>query len=90
MRENEDEKLDVADPACGDANGTGCKPGRKGFAIAREMDERDQGWVDQQASLLMVLRNKHGQQSTREIRVRSLEVEADGDKSLTISTVPRM
>ena len=68
--------------------GQAASPEEKGFAIAREMDERDQGWVDQQASLLMVLRNKHGQQSTREIRVRSLEVEADGDKSLTIFDSP--
>ena len=60
----------------------------KGLAIAMEMDERDKGWVDQQASLVMVLRNKQGQESTRRIRVRSLEVEADGDKSLTISDSP--
>ena len=60
----------------------------KGLAIAMEMDERDKGWVDQQASLVMVLRNKQGQESTRRIRVRSLEVEADGDKSLTIFDSP--
>lgn len=60
----------------------------KGLAIAVEMDERDKGWVDQQASLVMVLRNKHGQESTRRIRVKSLEVEADGDKSLTIFDSP--
>ena len=63
-------------------------PEEKGRAIAIEMDHRDQGWVDQQASLLMVLRNKHGQESTREIRVRSLEIEGDGDKSLTIFDTP--
>ena len=61
---------------------------KKGLAIAVEMDERDKGWVDQQASLVMVLRNKHGQESTRRIRVKSLEVEADGDKSLTIFDSP--
>lgn len=60
----------------------------KGLAIAMEMDEWDKGWVDQQASLVMVLRNKQGQESTRRIRVRSLEVEADGDKSLTIFDSP--
>ena len=37
-------------------------PEEKGLAIALEMDQRDQGWEDQQASLLMVLRNKHGQE----------------------------
>ncbi len=41
------------------------------------------------ADLLMILKNKHGQQSARKIRVRTLEVEGDGDKSLTIFDNPR-
>lgn len=61
----------------------------KGLAIAIEADERDVGWVDQSANMLMTLRNKQGQESIREIRVRSLEVQGDGDKSLTIFDRPR-
>ena len=60
----------------------------KGLAIALEMDRRDHGWVDQQAHLVMVLRNKQGQKSTREIRVKSLEIDADGDKSMIIFDTP--
>lgn len=37
----------------------------------------------------MTLRNKHGQESLRLIRVRTLEVVDDGDKSLTIFDNPR-
>ena len=60
----------------------------KGLAIAIEMDERDRGWLDQQANLVMLLRNKQGQESTRQLRVKSLEVVSDGDESLTIFDSP--
>jgi len=61
----------------------------KGLAIAIEADRRDTGWGDQTASLKMVLRNRHGQESIREIRSRTLEVDGDGDKSLSIFDNPR-
>ena len=64
-------------------------PEEKGLAIAIEADRRDTGWQDQTARLKMVLRNRHGQESTRLIRTRSLEVEGDGDKSLSIFDSPR-
>ena len=63
-------------------------PEEKGLAIATEADQRDIGWVDQSADMLMTLRNKQGEQSTRRIRVRALEVDGDGDKSLTIFDHP--
>lgn len=62
---------------------------QRGLEIAVEMDRRDTGWTDQQADMLMVLRNRQGQESRREIRVRTLEVNGDGDKSLTIFDHPR-
>ena len=37
----------------------------------------------------MVLKNKHGQESIRKIRIRTLEVKGDGDKSLSIFDNPR-
>ncbi|MFC1742485.1 outer membrane lipoprotein-sorting protein [Candidatus Riflebacteria bacterium] len=61
----------------------------KGLQIAREADRRDQGFGDFTANMLMVLKNKHGQKSSRKIRYRTLEVKGDGDKSLTIFDNPR-
>jgi hypothetical protein len=64
-------------------------PEEKGLAIAVEMDRRDTGWLDQQSDLSMILRNKHGEESTRALRIRTKEVEGDGDKSLTVFDTPR-
>ena len=64
-------------------------PEEKGLAIAIEADERDTGWVDSSQDLVMTLRNKQGQESVRKIRNRGLEVEGDGDKSLSIFEQPR-
>jgi outer membrane lipoprotein-sorting protein len=61
----------------------------KGLAIATEADARDSGYGDLTADMLMVLRNRHGQESRRAMRYRVLEVENDGDKSLTIFDSPR-
>ena len=61
----------------------------KGLAIAVEADRRDTGWGDLRADMLMLLRNKQGQESKREMRSRSLEVDGDGDKGLTIFDRPR-
>ena len=60
----------------------------RGLAIAREADRRDTGWSDQRAELEMVLRNRSGDQSTRELRISTLEVSGDGDKSLSIFDSP--
>ena len=61
----------------------------KGLSIAQEIDRRDQGWGDQRVSMQMILRNRQGQESRRQIRVHTLEVDGDGDKSLTIFDEPR-
>ncbi len=61
----------------------------KGLAIVEEMDRRDRGWKDQRANLVMTLRNRQGQESRRELRISTLEVEGDGDKSLTVFDTPR-
>jgi len=58
-------------------------PEERGLEIAVEADRRDTGFHDSQASMRMILRNKHGDESVRDIRVRSLEQLDDGDKSLT-------
>jgi hypothetical protein len=64
-------------------------PEARGLAIAIEADRRDRGWHDQTADMIMILKNKHGQESRRKIRTRAIEVENDGDKSLTIFDEPR-
>nr|VFK20938.1 MAG: Protein of unknown function (DUF1329) [Candidatus Kentron sp. LPFa] len=64
-------------------------PKEKGLAIAKEMDRLDTGWKDQKAKMTMVLRNRQGKNSTRSIRIRTLEVTGDGDKSLTLFDTPK-
>lgn len=60
----------------------------RGLEIAVEADRRDNGFHDSTAAMQMVLRNKQGDESTRQIRVRSLEQTNDGDKSLTTFDEP--
>jgi hypothetical protein len=61
----------------------------KGLAIAQEADRRDSGYAHYTNDVKMILKNKHGKESIREIRSKTLEVENDGDKSLTIFDHPR-
>ncbi len=60
----------------------------RGLAIATEAKVRDTGWGDSSASMIMVLKNKQGQESSRELRVKALELDNDGDKSLTVFDKP--
>ena len=64
-------------------------PEEKGLAIAKEADRRDEGFGDSTSNMLMILKNRHGQESIRKIRTRTLEVKGDGDKSLSIFDNPR-
>lgn len=61
----------------------------RGLAISKESKLRDVGWTDSTADMLMLLKNEQGQQSTREIKIKSLEQEGEGDKSLSIFNKPR-
>jgi hypothetical protein len=60
----------------------------RGLDIAVEADRRDYGFDDFSAGLTMILRNKHGEETERYMRVRTLEQESDGDKSLIIFDNP--
>ncbi len=64
-------------------------PEEKGMAIAQQTKIVDEGWGDSVAEMKMILRNADGQESVRDIRIRSLEVDGDGDKSLSIFDKPR-
>jgi outer membrane lipoprotein-sorting protein len=64
-------------------------PEERGLQIAVESDKRDIGFGDSQSELTMILRNKQGDESTRKISNKTLEVDGDGDKSLVIFNEPR-
>ncbi len=64
-------------------------PEEKGLALAVEADKRDENWGDSQSTLEMILRNRNGDESRREMRSKSLEVANDGDKSLIIFDHPK-
>ena len=63
-------------------------PEEKGLAIAIEADRRDNGWGDFATELTMLLKNRQGEESTREMRSKALEVKGDGDKSLIVFDKP--
>jgi outer membrane lipoprotein-sorting protein len=60
----------------------------KGLAIAIEADKRDEGFGDSTANMTMQLRNKQGDSSIRYIRIKTLEMIGDGDKSMSIFDEP--
>ncbi len=60
----------------------------RGLEIAQEADRRDEGFGDTKALLQMTLRNRNGDERTREMRSQTLEVADDGDKSLIVFEDP--
>ncbi|MEN8145702.1 MAG: outer membrane lipoprotein-sorting protein [Gemmatimonadota bacterium] len=62
-----------------------------GREIAEEADRHDLGWGDNASTMRMVLRNRNGDESVRELRRQALEnnVEGEGDKSLIVFDAPR-
>lgn len=60
-----------------------------GMNISLKTKTSDIGWKDFTADMLMVLRNEQGQESIREVKMKSLEQLDDGDKSLTVFNKPR-
>jgi len=64
-------------------------PEEIGLKIATEASTRGDGFGNFTAREVMVLRNKQGQESRRQLRVKVLEVAGDGDKSLMVFDEPR-
>lgn len=60
----------------------------RGLSIMQERKARDTGWQSSEASLEMQLTNAQGQTSSRELRMKNLEVAGDGDKSLSVFDTP--
>ena len=63
----------------------------QGFEIAARSDRSDVGFGDSEVELRMVLRNAAGQESSRSLRILTLEKpdESVGDKSLVVFDTPR-
>ena len=61
----------------------------KGLEIVREVDQRDTGFGDSKSEMKMILRNRNGDETLRNLRIQTLEVIGDGDKSLIIFNSPR-
>ncbi len=60
-----------------------------GLRIAAEARERQKGFGNFIASMTMTLRNKRGQESHREVRLKVIEVEGDGDRTMFVFDRPR-
>ncbi|MDN5201867.1 outer membrane lipoprotein-sorting protein [Fulvivirgaceae bacterium BMA10] len=64
-------------------------PEQKGLDIAQKADEVDHGFESSSSTLTMILKNKHGQESTRKLSNQTLELVEDGDKSMIVFNSPR-
>ena len=66
-------------------------PENQGYEIAARSDRSDVGFDDSEVELKMILRNAAGQESTRSLRITTLEKadESVGDKSLVLFDTPR-
>ncbi len=60
----------------------------KGLKIAQEAKAYDKGFGDFTANMKMTLNSKNGDVSVRNIRIKTLEVDGDGDKSMSIFDQP--
>ena len=61
----------------------------KGLRLSREADARNSGFEDLTATLTMVLRDRQGRESVRQMRFKVMEVEGDGNKSLFVFDRPK-
>ncbi len=64
-------------------------PEEKGLQIARDASALGDGFGNFTAGMAMVLRNKQGQESRRQLRFKVLEAVDEGDKSLFVFDQPR-
>ena len=60
-----------------------------GLRIATEARERQKGFGNFTANLTMVLRNRQGRESRRELSLKVIEVEEDGDRTMFVFDRPR-
>lgn len=61
----------------------------KGKAIATAAFEAEQGFESSTSEVVMLLRNKSGQESTRQFSIRKIERANDGEQSLIVFKTPK-
>jgi hypothetical protein len=61
----------------------------QGTLIFREKDRLDSGYQDLQVNLQMVLRDRRGSESRRDLQISQLEMENDGDRLLVVFDTPK-
>ena len=64
-------------------------PEQRGLEIAKMQKATDEGWGDSQSEMKMILRSPSGKENTRIIKLKALEVQGDGDKSLMVFDQPK-
>lgn len=67
----------------------GLSPEDAGLAIVKEAEARGKGFGNTSAKMTMTLINRKGEKSIRTLRSKVLEVQGDGDKSLSIFEDPK-
>lgn len=85
-----------AAPARGDAAGSATLPAldglsaaQKGLAIFEAKDRHESGYGDLQVDLEMILRDRRGAESRRELSISQLEMQEDGDRLLVVFDTPK-
>ena len=64
-------------------------PEEAGRKLATESRERQKGFGDYTASLAMLLRDRRGRESRRELRLKVIEIAGDGERTLFVFERPR-
>lgn len=64
-------------------------PEEMGLELARQIDERDNGFADSIADMTMTLTNQAGDSTLRELSSKTLEVPGGGDKTIILFHSPR-
>lgn len=67
----------------------GLSPEEQGQAVFEEKERRESGYGDLQVALEMVLRDRSGAESRRELSISQLEVAGEGDRLLVVFDTPR-
>lgn len=64
-------------------------PEAKGLRLANEIEKKNNGFVGESSSMKLVLIDAHGTKTVREMKGRVMEVQGEGDKSLSTFLNPR-
>ena len=67
----------------------GLPPADQGAAIFQEKDRIESGYQDLQVDLQMILRDRRGNETQRELEIRQLEMADDGDRLLVVFDTPK-